>query len=182
MFAAQPPEFYELRYFENREDNTQAKSAIHYIAGLETNFSPQLSLKVEGYYKKMSDLISEQIYDPVNPLTSRENDTRGYCTGMDLQIHYRGTRFYSALSYGFLQAKDSSFGKIIFGIRNAILSDSTTKKIIVRKEEKIIDQIVELHNVKVEGDIVFESGNGKVLLKGNSEVAGRVEGGTSGRQ
>lgn len=104
----QPPEFYELKYFRNSTENTKAKRAIHYIAGLETHFSPGFSIKLETYYKQLSNLISEQIYDPVNPLTSRENDTRGFCTGVDLQLRYQGECFFSTLSYGLLQAREDS--------------------------------------------------------------------------
>jgi len=133
------------------------------------------NIVINGTARLDNVFVAEQL--GVNGNLSANKTTIGAMTvngNADLQkVTVKGLSAFN----GYLQAKDSSFGKIIFGTRNAILSDSTTKLITVRKEENITEQIIELDNTKVDGDIVFEGGNGKVLLKGDSEVVGKINGG-----
>jgi hypothetical protein len=79
---------------------------------------------------------------------------------------------------GSFTAASSKFAEISASATRITLSDSQTKTITIKKPSSPVEQIVDLYNTKVDGDIIFEGGNGKVLLRGNSKITGKVIGGT----
>jgi len=79
--------------------------------------------------------------------------------------------------YGPLNAQYSTLDQIIIYSKKMIFSDSTTKTITVKKVEESDEPVIELYNSKVDGDVIFQGGNGKVLLDSNSKVMGKVIGG-----
>jgi len=80
---------------------------------------------------------------------------------------------------GLLRAQSSTLNQIVISTEKAFLSDSVTKTITVKKTKEFVEQLIELNNTKVDGDILFESGKGKVVLKGSSGITGKIEGGVS---
>jgi len=81
---------------------------------------------------------------------------------------------------GYVHAQDSIFlDRISVRSKRITLSGSTIKAITVKKPSKSepVEQIIELRNTKIDGNILFEGGNGKVLLKGNSKIIGKIDGG-----
>ena len=79
---------------------------------------------------------------------------------------------------GYLNAQNSTLDQIIVSSERITFYDSTTKTITIKKTKEHGEQIVELNSTKVDGNIVFEGGNGKVLSTGNSEITGKIDGGT----
>ncbi|MDP3889255.1 MAG: hypothetical protein Q8Q25_01775 [bacterium] len=79
---------------------------------------------------------------------------------------------------GFLQADQSTFDEISISTRNMILVNCTTKTITVKKQMPSLEQIVDLSNTTVNGDILFEGNQGKVILRGISKVTGNITGAT----
>lgn len=76
---------------------------------------------------------------------------------------------------GRLNAESCIFNRIIVNSKRTTLSDSQTKTIHVRRPQ---EPVIELNNTKVDGDIIFDGGDGKVFLNGNSEITGKIVGGT----
>ena len=103
----QPPTFKQLRSTESTEDNTSCQRSDHYILGIETNISEAVSIKVEGYYKKYSDLIPiiNLFYGDV-AYGKKENNAVGYAAGFDLQTIIKSGQFDIWVSYGFLVSKE----------------------------------------------------------------------------
>lgn len=103
----QPPTLKQLRSMESTSNNTSCQRADHYILGLENNISESVSIKIEGYYKKYSQLI------PIINLSNgdfsygkKENNALGYAAGFDLQAIVKSGQFDIWLSYGFLVSKE----------------------------------------------------------------------------
>ena len=112
----QSPIYRQLAYSVPSDTNTQSQKAEHYIISLEQNFGLNnfaaggsqntLTIKVEGYYKKYTDLISSKIGSDGNISYSRMNDSKGYSTGFDIYASLRFDDYYGWISYGFLVAKE----------------------------------------------------------------------------
>ncbi len=111
----QPPTYRELRGEPAPGQtilgalNTDLKSqrAALLVLGAEHFFpNTRFSLRGEAWYKRLDNLISYDI-DNVRVLYSGENDSRGYASGLDLQL--RGELvpgLESWLNYGFLVARE----------------------------------------------------------------------------
>jgi len=78
---------------------------------------------------------------------------------------------------GSLYVDSSTLSTISVSSTNITFYNSKTKSIRVENTSRTIEHIVDLNNTTIDGDIVFESGNGKVLLKGDSKITGEVLGG-----
>ena len=108
----QPPTYKQLRFSEATDQNTSFQKATHYIAGLEKNFSPDISCKLEYYYKQYSDLLPvSRVTNSTLQYRTKENNTEGYATGFDLQFIARFPSLDVWLSYGFLVAKEKLYSE-----------------------------------------------------------------------
>ena len=106
----QPPTYKQLRFSENTAQNTSYQKSIHYIAGLEKNFSSDVSCKLEYYYKRYSDLLPvSRVTNSTLQYRTKENNTEGYATGFDFQFIGRSPSFDVWVSYGFLVAKEKLY-------------------------------------------------------------------------
>ncbi len=105
----QSPSYRELKYQYATENNTKAQRSIHHILGIEYPVSDHWKLKLEGYYKKMDNLITFENRNG-NFTYSQSNDSKGYTTGLDLFINYTYQKLSGWLSYGYLIAKEDSIG------------------------------------------------------------------------
>lgn len=76
---------------------------------------------------------------------------------------------------GFLKATNSTLGNINIMANSVVLEDSKAGHIRVKKSNAIAPKIT-LNNSSVK-TVVFESGNGKVVVIGNAEVTGKITGG-----
>lgn len=116
----QSPLYQQLRLSYRSDSNTKAQRAIHYVAGIEHRFgfeeNHHLTLKVEGYYKDYTDLISSQrtfgnpIISNQGMVYSRRNDAIGYATGFDVFAVFGFGRWSGWASYGYLVAKEDILG------------------------------------------------------------------------
>lgn len=110
----QSPLYSQLAYSEPSDSNTQSQKAIHYILGIEQNFSLSSSnislikLKVDAYYKKYSDLISSYKSHFDRLYYSLKNDALGFAKGIDVYVLLSIPRFYSWISYSYLIAKEDN--------------------------------------------------------------------------
>ncbi|MDP3685137.1 MAG: TonB-dependent receptor, partial [Ignavibacteria bacterium] len=83
----QPPTYKQLRFSENTAQNTSYQKSIHYIAGLEKNFSSDVSCQLEYYHKLYSDLLPvSRVTNSTLQYRTKENNTEGYATGFDFQF------------------------------------------------------------------------------------------------
>ncbi len=105
-FYYQSPIYKQFKYSYSSSDNTRAQRSVHYILGLEHNFSESFSLKVEGYYKRYTDLISSERSSYWYLTYSKENDAVGFAVGMDVYAMVKSEDFYGWLSYGLLSAQE----------------------------------------------------------------------------
>ena len=108
----QSPIYDQLEYSTPSDTNTQSQKSVHYIIGLERQFSLSKSnyikLKLDAYYKDYSELISSS-FGVFERLTySRKNDAEGNSKGIDLYTVLNYGDFYGWLSYGYLVAEENN--------------------------------------------------------------------------
>jgi len=107
----QSPIYRQLAYSFPSDTNTQSQKAVHYILGLERkiyfndNIS-SLTIKIEGYYKNYTNLISSERDAGGNVHYSRFNDAKGYAKGIDFYSALSLGDYYGWISYGLLFAKE----------------------------------------------------------------------------
>jgi outer membrane receptor for ferrienterochelin and colicin len=108
----QSPIYRQLAYSGASDTNTKAQKAVHYLLSLEhvIPFDPgagtALTIKLEGYYKRYSNLISSSRTSSGRITYSRKNDATGSARGLDLYVVLSLTHFYGWLSYGLLDARE----------------------------------------------------------------------------
>ena len=80
---------------------------------------------------------------------------------------------------GSLQAQDSHFHQLLtFTGQKALFSGCSLSSIAVRRDASFkAKQVIELKKTVVDGSIVFEGGNGEVILYPGSKIRGSVTGG-----
>jgi len=78
-------------------------------------------------------------------------------------------------SIGFLKAINSTIGNINAMASSIVLEDSKVGLIRVRKSNAVAPKIT-LNNSSAK-NVIFESGNGKIVVIGNGEVTGKITGG-----
>ncbi len=83
---AQPPIYKEFQFRQGNDSGLIAQKASQFTLGLERLLENDISLKVEAYYKKYSDLVSYNLQD-VQIKYSGENDSHGYAYGLDMHAH-----------------------------------------------------------------------------------------------
>lgn len=77
---------------------------------------------------------------------------------------------------GFLLATNSSFGEMEIAADLVILTDSEAKNIFIRDNNQNKQQVIELEDTTVNGNVYFERVGGIVTLKGDSKIMGDVIG------
>lgn len=75
---------------------------------------------------------------------------------------------------GFLKATNSALENIDAKVNSIILHDSKAGTITVRKSGALEQKLV-LNNSSAR-NVIFESGNGKIVVIGNAEVTGKIKG------
>lgn len=135
------------------------------IKNLTTHGSANLQkTTINGHCQTHGSLISSE--STIHQLT-----TRGSANLYETMVHE-----LCDIS-GSLIAQSSTLNRMIVSSKRITLINSKTKTIHIRKQTGPCEQIVELNNTTVDGDITFESGEGKILLKSNSKITGKVVGG-----
>jgi len=108
---AQPPLYKELLNVDAGDRaGVLAQKAVQAGIGFRHTWQPDFSLKAELFAKKMTDLISYDLWD-VRAVYSGENDARGYVYGVDAQ--FTGPFIpdcTSWLSYQYLVARENLYG------------------------------------------------------------------------
>jgi hypothetical protein len=77
---------------------------------------------------------------------------------------------------GPLKAKDSKFNDITVTAGEIELKKSLVKSILVKKDLAYSTQVLTLNSTMVSGDVIFESGQGKIILENGSKIQGTVTG------
>lgn len=103
----QPPLIRKIS-FDAGNANLKNEKAYHYILGLSHYLNDALKLSIEGYYKKLEDLIVQ----PNSNNNSAFNSGKGYAYGMDLSLIRRFVdNFYGQVNYSYSQCKVKDFDK-----------------------------------------------------------------------
>jgi len=93
---AQPPQFQETNPVFGTP-GLYSNRAIHYDVGVEQEFTQQVELSVEGFYKDLSQLV-ERV--PSGSTFGYNNLGTGYVVGMETLLKYKpGKRFFGWLAY-----------------------------------------------------------------------------------
>lgn len=86
----QSPIYTELGSEKGKQNNPEAERAIHYIFGIEQHLSDKLAIRVEGYYKNLSQGIGSY-YKSIDqnsiPNIKYGNPFEGFSTGIELFIN-----------------------------------------------------------------------------------------------
>ena len=89
------------------DGNIKSQRSVQAVLGLERFFpSRRVALRAEAYYKSLTNLISYDV-ENIRVNYSGENDSRGYATGLDVQL--RGELvpgLESWVNYGFLVTRE----------------------------------------------------------------------------
>jgi outer membrane receptor protein involved in Fe transport len=118
-FFYQSPIYRQLAYSVASDTNTKAQKAVHYLLGLEHGIpfdvgtGTSLTIKLEGYYKKYSNLISSSRTSSGRITYSRRNDATGSARGLDVYVTVSLTHFYGWLSYGLLDTREDMLNDLI---------------------------------------------------------------------
>jgi cytoskeletal protein CcmA (bactofilin family) len=91
-------------------------------------------------------------------------------------MHINGTTNIN----GFLNANNSNFSKIEMSTKKLVLVNSAADSILIRKPglTETQQQIIDLDNTTIKGDICFENGDGKIIVRNSSKIYGSITGGT----
>jgi len=164
-------------------NNKNGNNGITNIATDKATFSGLAQLKeksysnlsVNGTAKLDNVLVTEKLV--VNgSLSATESKIQEMQVNGMVDLHKVLVNGLSKIN-GYLNARDSNLDQIIISTEKITIYDSITKTITVKKPEKPVEQIIELHNAKVDGNVLFQGGQGKIVSKGNSKVLGKIEGG-----
>lgn len=112
-FYYQSPTYRQLSSPAASDTNTQSQKATHYILGLEHVMPAaegMLTLKLEGYYKNYTTLVSSVIASDGTIVYSRRNDAKGYARGIDLYAAWKKGAFSGWVSYGLLSTQEDAVG------------------------------------------------------------------------
>lgn len=180
----QPPFYREMRRIDGTlNPELRAQRAIHFVLGADINFQmwdrPFIFI-TEAYYKALSNLVPYEI-DNVRLRYYGENDSKGYATGLDLNLHgdfIPGIESWAGLS--FLSTKEdilddhyydyyNSDGKLIQPgfTSNSIAVDSTliTPGYIPRPTDQLVyfslffqDEMPNFEEFKVHLSVLFGTG------------------------
>lgn len=106
----QSPIYRQLAFSGESRDNPQAQKAVHWLIGLEKEWSSGetcFTLKTEAYIKKYNDLISSTRSSYGRITYSRHNDAEGLVRGIDAMTSFKWKRVSGWLSAGWLSAKEN---------------------------------------------------------------------------
>ncbi|MFQ5569103.1 MAG: carboxypeptidase regulatory-like domain-containing protein [Rhodothermales bacterium] len=91
--------------------------AFHAIVGYRNRLGPGLEVVVEGYYKRLSNLLIAA-WTSFPQLTTRMQQADGRVAGLDLRLELRKRNFYGYINYGLSSVEytaDQAFVKLWFG-------------------------------------------------------------------
>lgn len=104
---SQPPLYKEFRSSGGKQTpKLKAQKSTQVTLGVEHQWAGNMSFRVEGYYKRLRDLISYNLWD-VRIIYSGRNDAIGYVYGLD--AHLRGEFIPDCLSwfsYSYMVARE----------------------------------------------------------------------------
>ncbi len=119
-FYDQPPFYRELRNLEGElQRNVLAQRSIHYVAGLDYNFSMwqrRFHFVSELYYKHLMDLNPYEL-DNVRIRYFGTNTAKGYAAGMDFRLHGEfvpGAESWVAMSL--LKTKENLLNDVLYRV------------------------------------------------------------------
>ena len=150
---------------------TVSSGMVHYgqetLATLEGNGSVEL----EGTFVKKLLIVNGNLDAQKAHLNAL--DVRGRATLLDSTVSGK------AEVNGFLKAVGTTFrSDLIVSSKNVAFTNCTLANLVIKKPFwSFGQQVVELKDKTIcKGSIVFEGGNGKVIVSGKSQVLGSVQG------
>ncbi len=103
----EPPTYKQLRSSVASDTNTAFEKAVQYILGFEKKIEGGMDLRCEFYYKDYSSMIPTiRLSDGELAYGTRQNDAKGYATGMDLMYNETLGNTDLLLSYSYLVARE----------------------------------------------------------------------------
>ena len=102
----------QVAYSEPSDTNTKSQSAFHYVLGLEQDFeltsdkSSLLKLRIDGFYKDYTNLISAFFAHSDRLAYSRKNDAIGFAKGIDIYLSLKLNNFLTWFSYSYLESEE----------------------------------------------------------------------------
>ena len=97
----QPPRIREISFNKNNL-NLKSEKSYHFILGMNSYFAEDLKFIIEGYYKKMDNLVFERFTNS----NIAENSGRGYSYGVDISLIKRFIdKIYGQANYSYSQCK-----------------------------------------------------------------------------
>ncbi|MBN2009021.1 TonB-dependent receptor [candidate division KSB1 bacterium] len=105
----QTPSIQQIKYFENMSHNTKNQNAIHYIASLEAELTPNLSANVDIIYKQLRQLIPiSRLSDGSLVCMEHTNNRTGEVKSVRLSSCYRSSKFSFQCAYTYQQANEQN--------------------------------------------------------------------------
>lgn len=80
--------------------------AIHYVVGVERVLRPDLTFRVQAYYKRLEDLISFQRLRSGELDHSARNDARAAVKGVDFEASFADARVMGWLNFSLMEARE----------------------------------------------------------------------------
>ncbi len=106
----QPPRIREIS-FDRRNLNLKNEKSFHFILGISRYFNNDLKLNIEGYYKKLEDLI----FESNSGSNYAENSGKGYSYGADISLIKKFVdKIYGQINYSYSHSKIKKNDKLSY--------------------------------------------------------------------
>lgn len=144
--------------------------------GAEFKNSKFQSLEVNGTLNFKNLTVSESV--EINGTIKGKNiKCNNLIVSGSLEGHNIHVNGYTIVS-GYLSVHDSFFEELKINSDKIFLNNTTTKKIVIKaSKNKVKQQLILKGKTMVNGDIIFESESGEILLDKQAKITGQVIGG-----
>lgn len=103
----EPPSYKQLRSSVASDTNTAFERATHYILGLEKAIGSNMTIRCEFYRKDYSDMVPTfRLSDGDLAYGNRQNNAKGFASGMDLMYNASLGSTHIVVSYSYLVARE----------------------------------------------------------------------------
>ncbi len=155
----------------NQGGKTVSSGMVHYGTETLTTLEGNGSVELEGTFIKKLLVVNGNLYAQKAHINAL--DVRGRATLLDSTVDG------SAEVNGFLSAVGTTFrSPLTLSSKNVAFTNCTLANLVIKKPFwSFGQQVVELKDKTVcKGSIIFEGGNGRVIVSGKSQVSGSVQG------
>ncbi len=117
----QAPNYTELNSMKGANYNPRAEKSVHYILGVEQHFDTKNSIRIEGYYKNLQNMIGYYIAD--GSKLQYGNPYHGFCKGLEIFLKLGiDKQFNGWLSYAYSISKieETVFDPLTFTLKQKL--------------------------------------------------------------